>query len=82
MQPFAIGQRWLSDTETELGLGVLIDVDERSISILFPKSDETRVYARNNAPLSRIIFSVNDEVQDQEGLKWLIEAVEDRHSLE
>lgn len=38
LQQFAIGQRWLSDTETELGLGVLIDVDERSISILFPKS--------------------------------------------
>ncbi len=44
LQQFAIGQRWLSDTETELGLGVLIDVDERSVSILFPKSDETRVY--------------------------------------
>ena len=54
LQQFAIGQRWLSDTETELGLGVLIDVDERSVSILFPKSDETRVYARNNAPSGRL----------------------------
>ena len=81
MQQFAIGQRWLSDTETELGLGVLIDVDERSVSILFPKSDETRVYARNNAPLSRIIFNVNDEVQDQEGNKWTVESLEDRHGV-
>ena len=81
LQQFAIGQRWLSDTETELGLGVLIDVDERSISILFPKSDETRVYARNNAPLSRIIFNINDEVQDQEGSKWLVESIEDRHGV-
>ncbi len=81
LQQFAIGQRWLSDTETELGLGVLIDVDERSISILFPKSDETRVYARNNAPLSRIVFNVNDEVQDQEGHKWLVESIEDRHGV-
>ncbi len=81
MQQFAIGQRWLSDTETELGLGVLIDVDERSISILFPKSDETRVYARNNAPLSRIIFNINDEIQDQEGHKWLVESLEDRHGV-
>ncbi|MFW1893783.1 hypothetical protein, partial [Acinetobacter geminorum] len=39
LQQYAIGQSWLSDTETELGLGVLIDVDERSVSILFPKSD-------------------------------------------
>ena len=81
LQQFAIGQRWLSDTETELGLGVLIDVDERSVSILFPKSDETRVYARNNAPLSRIIFNVNDELQDQEGTKWAVESHEDRHGV-
>nr|WP_218646757.1 RNA polymerase-associated protein RapA [Acinetobacter sp. SwsAc6] len=81
MQQFAIGQRWLSDTETELGLGVLIDVDERSISILFPKSDETRVYARHNAPLSRIVFNSGDELQDQEGSTWTVESVEDRHGV-
>ncbi len=78
LQQFAIGQRWLSDTETELGLGVLIDVDERSVSILFPKSDETRVYARSNAPLSRIVFNTGDELQDQEGTTWLVESFEDR----
>ncbi|MGE8541306.1 RNA polymerase-associated protein RapA [Acinetobacter sp. ANC 3813] len=81
LQQFAIGQRWLSDTETELGLGVLIDVDERSVSILFPKSDETRVYARHNAPLSRIIFNAGDELQDQEGATWKVESVEDRHGV-
>ncbi len=81
MQQFAIGQRWLSDTETELGLGVLIDVDERSISILFPKSDETRVYARNNAPLSRIIFNPQDEVHDQEGNLWVVESLEEQQGV-
>lgn len=81
LQQFAIGQRWLSDTETELGLGILIDVDERSVSILFPKSDETRVYARSNAPLSRIVFNANDELQDQEGTIWTVESVEDRNGV-
>ncbi len=71
----------MSDTETELGLGVLIDVDERSISIFFPKSDETRVYARHNAPLSRIVFNSGDELQDQEGSTWTVESVEDRHGV-
>ncbi len=56
LQQFAIGQRWLSDTETELGLGVLIDVDERSVSILFPKSDETRVYARQQCTFISYCF--------------------------
>ncbi|GAB3046744.1 RNA polymerase-associated protein RapA [Acinetobacter apis] len=81
MQQFAIGQRWLSDTETELGLGIVIDVDERSVSILFPKSDETRVYAKNNAPLSRIVFNVNDELQDQEGSTWKVESFEERFGV-
>ncbi|WP_313399770.1 RNA polymerase-associated protein RapA, partial [Acinetobacter variabilis] len=63
------------------GLGVLIDVDERSVSILFPKSDETRVYARSNAPLSRIVFNANDELQDQEGTIWTVESVEDRNGV-
>ena len=77
MQEFAIGQRWLSDTESELGLGVLVDVDERTISILFPKSDETRVYARANAPLSRIVFKVGDWFSDQDGIEWQVESLED-----
>ena len=77
LQEFAIGQRWLSDTESELGLGVLVDVDERTISILFPKSDETRVYARANAPLSRIVFKVGDWFSDQDGLEWQVESLED-----
>lgn len=55
LQQFAIGQRWLSDTETELGLGVLIDVDERSVSILFPKSDE-HVYMHGIMHLYHVSF--------------------------
>ncbi|WP_092747313.1 RNA polymerase-associated protein RapA [Acinetobacter boissieri] len=81
LQQFAIGQRWLSDTETELGLGVVIDVDERSVSILFPKSDETRVYAKSNAPLSRIVFNVKDELHDQEGIAWRVESFEERFGV-
>lgn len=43
---FAVGQRYLSDTESELGLGVVVDVDDRCVHILFPQSEETRVYAK------------------------------------
>ncbi|HEY4713344.1 MAG TPA: RNA polymerase-associated protein RapA, partial [Aquirhabdus sp.] len=76
MQDFAIGQRWLSDTESELGLGVLVDVDERTISILFPKSDETRVYARASAPLSRMIFAAGDSLTDLDGIDWVVLSAE------
>jgi ATP-dependent helicase HepA len=81
MQEFAIGQRWLSDTESELGLGVLVGVDERTISILFPKSDETRVYARASAPLSRIVFAIGDSLTDQDGQEWQVESYENHSGV-
>lgn len=77
----AIGQRWISDTETELGLGVMIEVDARSLTVLFPKSEETRVYARNNAPLSRIRFSEGDAVQDVAGTAYVVVSVEEQRGL-
>ena len=51
---FAVGQRYLSDTEAELGLGVVIDVDDRCVHILFAQSEETRVYANNTRGAMRL----------------------------
>jgi ATP-dependent helicase HepA len=77
----AVGQRWISDTETELGLGVMIELDARSLTVLFPKSEETRVYARNNAPLSRIRFAVGDAVHDVAGNAWVVTAAVEQRGL-
>lgn len=73
---FAVGQRYLSDTESELGLGVVIDLDDRCVHILFPQSEETRVYAKNSAPLSRVVFKVGDNICDQEGNSYTVTAVD------
>ncbi len=69
---FAVGQRYLSDTESELGLGVVIDVDDRCVHILFPQSEETRVYAKNSAPLSRVVFKIGDSICDQDGRSYKV----------
>lgn len=74
----AIGQRWLSDAETELGLGMVVEVNPRTVTILFPKSEETRVYARQNAPLSRIRFNIGDTVKDTDNKSWLVTGVQER----
>ncbi|MFC0821163.1 RNA polymerase-associated protein RapA [Moraxella marmotae] len=74
---FAIGQRYLSDSESSLGLGVVIDVDDRCVHILFPQSEETRVYAKASALLSRVVFSVGDEITDQDGVRYTVERCED-----
>lgn len=74
---FAVGQRYLSDTESELGLGVVVDVDDRCVHILFPQSEETRVYAKNSAPLSRVVFKIGDSISDQHNKSYKVTGVDE-----
>lgn len=73
---FVIGQRYLSDTENDLGLGVVIDVDGRSVTLMFPQSEVTRVYAKSARALSRVTFAVGDTITDQEGDCHVVASVE------
>ncbi|RTZ59466.1 MAG: RNA polymerase-associated protein RapA, partial [Gammaproteobacteria bacterium] len=65
--PFKPGQRWISDAERELGLGEILEADERIVSVAFPAAGLQRQYAVNRAPLTRIIFSRDDVIQDSDG---------------
>ena len=67
-EEFQIGQRWYSYTEAELGLGVVTELLNRRVTILFPATGEERTYAQNNAPLSRIVYPIGDQIRDDEGL--------------
>ena len=64
---FAVGQRWINVAELQLGLGVVIKVEHRTVNIIFPATAETRSYARQDAPLSRVRFAPNDWVLNQQG---------------
>lgn len=64
---FAIGQRWISESENNLGLGIITALDNRTLTILFPAADETRIYALASAPLTRVQFNKNDEIPHHEG---------------
>ncbi|WP_373691057.1 hypothetical protein, partial [Endozoicomonas sp. ONNA2] len=35
MTSFVSGQRWISDTETEQGLGTVLTLDNRMVTLLF-----------------------------------------------
>ncbi|MCP4596734.1 RNA polymerase-associated protein RapA [Neptuniibacter sp.] len=67
-EEFQIGQRWYSYTEAELGLGVVTELVNRRVVILFPATGEERTYAQSNAPLSRIVYPIGDQISDDEGL--------------
>ena len=64
---YAVGQRWISEAETDLGLGLIQSVDFRMVTVFFPAQDETRTYATDGAPLTRIRFEPEDEVPLHDG---------------
>ena len=67
MQEISVGQRWISAAELQLGIGQVVEVEHRTVSIIFPATNETRTYARQDAPLSRVRFNPGDWVQNQQG---------------
>ena len=78
---FIPGQRWISDTEPELGLGVIAAADTRTVSLHFPASDENRTYAREGSPLTRVHFSHHDSIEDIDGNKIRVDEVSERDGL-
>ncbi len=78
---FYPGQRWTSDSEPELGLGSVLRLSSRTVTIVFPASGETREYAADNAPLRRVRFRTGDTIRDQEGRPLVVEAVTERAGL-
>ena len=56
------GQRWVSTSEPELGLGVLLEQDGGRVSILFAVAGEKRLYSLATAPLVRVRFKVGDSI--------------------
>ena len=73
MPEFIPGQRWISHAEIQLGLGKIVASDHRTVTIDFPASDETRTYARDNAPLTRIIYKSGETIKTQHGASLIIE---------
>lgn len=78
---FRPGQRWLSETQAELGLGIVEASDERTVTMRFPATGEQRIYARRTAPLWRAVFGVGDLIRDIDGLEVTIVAVDEESNL-
>lgn len=78
---FALGQRWISDTESDLGLGTVVALDARTVTLMFAASEENRLYARNDAPITRVVFNVGDIIESQEGWSLKVETINVDHDL-
>jgi len=72
---FKPGQRWVSNTESELGLGIVVEVAHRRVEMSFPAAAETRVYAIDNAPLSRVRYEAGQQISTLDGQRLLVQEV-------
>ncbi|MNZ47862.1 RNA polymerase-associated protein RapA [compost metagenome] len=79
--PFALGQRWISDTETDLGLGTVVAVEGRMVTLLFPATGENRMYAKEEAPVTRVSFNVGDQIATHEEWTMTVEEVQEKDGL-
>ncbi len=81
MGDFFPNQRWTSEGEPELGIGVVTEVSKNRVQITFAASGEKRQYATENAPLRRVLFKSGDTVVDKDKNPLLIQRVEQQNNL-
>lgn len=81
MQNFVVGQRWMSETEPELGLGLLVEIQSKSLSFSFPQAQEIRTYGKTHPPVKRVRFVIDDEISLQDGRKLKVVSVEETEGI-
>ncbi|MDO6435778.1 RNA polymerase-associated protein RapA [Cyclobacterium sp. 1_MG-2023] len=81
MMDFYTDQRWASEGEPDLGVGIIIEVSKNRVKVNFPNAGETRQYALDSAPLRRVIFKPGDTVMDSQERPFEIERVQDNGEL-
>ena len=78
---FKEGQRWVSENEPELGLGLVKEVNKFQVHVSFPVAEESRIFASESPPLKRVIYKEGDTVSSSEGISIKVERVEEADGL-
>lgn len=78
---YIVGQRWVSHADAQLGLGVVVELDGRRVTLSFPAVDEERTYAAETAPLTRLRFKPGDHVSTVNGVELLVSEVLENNGL-
>ena len=81
LNTFIPGQRWSSNSEPELGLGIIESIDQQFVNILFPACDELRQYSTESPPLHRMRFQPGATIQDVDGQEYQVQQVSENDGL-
>jgi ATP-dependent helicase HepA len=78
---FVPGQRWLSETEPELGLGMVLNASPNQVTVVFRATGTTRQYSIENAPLKRVTFRVGESVRGEKEQEFKVTEVAEQNGL-
>ena len=78
---FRPGQRWISTSEPELGLGEVRAVGPRTVRVVFAATGDTRDYALTSAPLRRVAFRAGDSIRTVDQQDAVVRAVREQDGM-
>lgn len=81
MSIFFPDQRWTSEGEPELGVGIVTETAAGRVKVFFPSAGETRLYSQETAPLRRVTFKLGDTIVDQHQRPLVIERIQENEDL-
>ena len=81
MRIFKPGQRYVSQSEPDLGLGIVSEVQGRTVKFLFPLVGQVRLYRTDNAPVDRFILQTGETAKSEKGVSFVIESLREAADL-
>ncbi len=75
------GQRLISDSEPELGLGIILEVGFREMKVSFRAAKIERTYMHRDAPLRRVRLKAGDRARSQSGRVFVVRSVKETAGL-
>ncbi len=80
MTDFIPGQRWVSNVEPKLGLGLILEVAYKWVTVSF-LGNVTRIYAQDSSQLTRFQFSKDNLIESIDGDQITVISVSDQDGL-
>ncbi len=81
MNRFRVNQRWVSLSEPELGLGIVVELSADRVTLEFWSAGERRTYSCENAPLHRVRFAIGESLADRAGEHFTVNEVVEKDGL-
>ncbi|MCQ2105866.1 MAG: RNA polymerase-associated protein RapA [Fibrobacter sp.] len=73
MMNFKVGQRYVSQSEPSLGLGIVTEVQDRIVKISFPAVNDVRMYRSMGAPVDRFVLEAGETAKSEKGVSFTVE---------